>query len=114
MLGSRLHALLQVPLRIWVAQNLQVSVDDPMLNLIIPADRRPSSGSSCSTPYYQRSSIQALCDFVSGSDAILGVDVTTLVSFTTAPPFNSAASTVATVINNYVQVGLDFDACAVL
>lgn len=64
-------------MRVWIAQNLQVTVDDPTLNLIVPA----SSVATCTDPVYQRTALYATCDFAGGGASITGVDVTALVSF---------------------------------
>lgn len=83
---------------IWFPDNLAVTVDDPTLNLIIPIANLTTVSSTCSTPLYQRTAIYATCDFIGGGTSITGVDVTSLVTFT------STSSSVS-VINNYVQVG---------
>lgn len=81
---------------VWIAQNLQMTVDDATLNQIVPA--ASLSSSTCTDPIYQRTSIHATCDFAGGGVTISGVDVTALVSFT-------SASSLVTVVNSYVQVG---------
>lgn len=87
----------QVSMLIWFPANLAVTVDDPVLNLIIPSASLSSVSSSCTTPLYQRSAVYATCDFVGGGTSITGVDVTTLVTFT-------SSSALISVINNYIQV----------
>lgn len=85
-------------MRIWVPANLAVAVDDPTLNQIVPTDRLDSIASStCTTPLYQKTAVYATCDFIDGGSAITGVDVTSLVTFTSASP-------AVAVINNYIQV----------
>lgn len=88
-------SLVQVNMRIWVPANLAVAVDDPTLNQIVPS--LDGISSTCTTPLYQKTAVYATCDFVGGGTAISGVDVTSLVTFT------SASSSVE-IINNYVQV----------
>ncbi|DBA74581.1 TPA: hypothetical protein ACH3X2_009453 [Trebouxia sp. C0005] len=85
-----------VSMLIWFPANLAVTVDDPVLNLIIPSASLSSVSSSCTTPLYQRSAVYATCDFVGGGTSITGVDVTTLVTFT-------SSSALISVINNYIQ-----------
>ena len=93
-------------MRIWVPANLAVAVDDSTLNQIVPTDRLDSIASStCTSPLYQRTAVYATCDFIDGGTAITGVDVTSLVTFT------STSSAVA-VINNYVQVWFKVLVCA--
>lgn len=84
---------------IWLPDNLAVTVDDPTLNLIIPSASLSTVSSTCTTPLYQRTAIYATCDFIGGGTSITGVDITTLVTFT-------SSSTSVSVINNYVQVCL--------
>jgi hypothetical protein len=89
--------VVQVNMLIWFPANLAVTVDDPILNLIIPSASLSQVSSSCTTPLYQRSAVYATCDFVGGGTAITGVDVTTLVTFT-------SSSALVALVNNYVQV----------
>ncbi len=89
--------VVQVNMLIWFPANLAVTVDDPILNLIIPSASLSQVSSSCTTPLYQRSAVYATCDFVGAGTAITGVDVTTLVTFT-------SSSALVAVVNNYVQV----------
>lgn len=84
---------------VWLAQNLQVSVDDPTLNMIIPPASVASLG-TCTDPIYQRTSLHATCDFVGGGTAITGVDVTSLVTFN----IPDSSKDLAVVVNHYVQV----------
>ena len=87
-------------MRIWVPANLAVVVDDSTLNQVVPTDRLDTIRSStCTTPLYQRTAVYATCDFIGGGTAITGVDVTSLVTFTTDPPSSSVA-----IVNNYIQV----------
>ncbi|KAL0035306.1 hypothetical protein WJX77_000193 [Trebouxia sp. C0004] len=88
-----------VNMLIWFPANLAVTVDDPILNLIIPSASLSQVSSSCTTPLYQRSAVYATCDFTGGGTSITGVDVTTLVTFTSSPAL-------VAVINNYIQ-GVD-------
>lgn len=82
-------------MRIWVPANLAVAVDDSTLNQIVPS--LDGISSTCTTPLYQRTAVYATCDFVGGGTAITGVDVTSLVTFT------STSSSVL-IVNSYVQV----------
>ena len=82
-------------MRIWVPASLAVAVDDPTLNQIVPS--LDSISNTCTTPLYQRTAVYATCDFVGGGAAINGVDVTSLVTFT------STSSSVI-IVNNYIQV----------
>ena len=84
-------------MRVWVPANLAVVVDDPTLNLIIPTARLSGISGTCNTPLYQRTAVQATCDFIGGGPTISGVDVTSLVTFV------STSSSVA-IVNNYIQV----------
>ncbi|DBB14474.1 TPA: hypothetical protein ACH3X3_004761 [Trebouxia sp. C0006] len=85
-----------VNMLIWFPANLAVTVDDPVLNLIIPSASLSQVSSSCTTPLYQRSAVYATCDFIGGGTSITGVDVATLVTFT-------SSSALVSVINNYIQ-----------
>ena len=89
--------VVQVNMLVWFPANLAVTVDDPVLNLIIPSASLSQVSSSCTTPLYQRSAVYATCDFIGGGTSITGVDVTTLVTFT-------SSSALVSVINNYIQV----------
>lgn len=82
-------------MRIWVPTNLAVAVDDATLHQIVPS--LTSVSTTCTTPLYQKTAVYATCDFVGGGTAITGVDVTSLVTFT------STSSSVA-IVNNYIQV----------
>ena len=82
-------------MRIWVPANLAVAVDDSTLNQIVPS--LDGISNTCTTPLYQRTAVYATCDFVGGGAAITGVDVTSLVTFT------SSSSSVA-IVNSYIQV----------
>ena len=90
----------QVDMLIWFPANLAVTVDDPVLNLIIPSASLSSVSNTCTTPLYQRSAVYATCDFTGGGTSITRVDITTLVTFTTS------SSAYVSVTNNYVQVHL--------
>lgn len=81
---------------IWYPANLAVYVDDATLSRIVPLGSTISPG--CETPLYQRTTVYATCDFISGANTITGVDVSSLVTFT------SSSSSVI-IVNNYVQVG---------
>ncbi len=82
---------------VWFPANLALTVDDPVLNLIIPSASLSQVSSSCTTPLYQRSAVYATCDFIGGGTSITGVDITTLVTLT-------SSSALVAVINNYIQV----------
>lgn len=67
---------------VWTPANLSISVEDNILNLIIPSASLAGVPASCTQPLYQSTAAHALADFSAGlpNKTVTGVDVTNLVS----------------------------------
>lgn len=82
--GSEWHLPLQVPVSIWVPQNLAAVADNPTLSRLLP-DANRSAATGCSQPAFQATTLRATADFVCpGRTSITGVDVSSLVTFSSS------------------------------
>ena len=89
---------LQVPISIWVPQNLAAVADNPTLSRLLP-DANRSAAMGCSQPAFQATTLRATADFVCpGRTSIIGVDVSSLVTF-------SSSSSQVAVSGTALQVG---------